>query len=636
MKRRSVGIYLVATTTIATSFCATPAFAQYAAARPTPQNAVGSPPAGYQQPARPTAQPTYTAYRPQQTQYGVQTSTQYPQATYPSYQQSAAGYPTSTPAAVAANQQMAAPYGQYPAYPRVAQGPAETLPTPAQTEPIPAPAAPLDSSQTNDAAMPYSSYGTPAPTAADYGYSQPGYGNGTAGCANGSTVYSGGTTECYGNYSSGSYPDYGVSGYCDDSCGGTQWFGGAYFLWMERDNATPVKLTVEVDHAAVVEPYYPPATATVVSTHQTDFDYRAGVEVRFGSTFSIGSDCDTSGSCGTGYAGCNTCGPAMAPQMYAWEAAWWGIDDDAQCSTYLDEVPTVADDIRIYGMKNFVGVEYDRDAGGVYAYRPVNDYYNYALPIQDPPGAAPDGYIVVLAQRVRTNFDAQNLELNIVRFPICDMGCAAGSCGSYDACGCEPQYCSTFSMYGSCGARYFRVDDEFLYATEFGSYTGGVIDQGAYNGFSYDNSNELFYNVDVENHLVGAQVGWSMNYCVACRWNFFCNSNFGLYNNHINHYQRLWSGGDGTVRFVQTGETMSVRSNKDDIAFLGELRLGGSYDISCNWRAVAAYRAVAVAGLATSTDQIPDEFTNSEYVAIIDSDNSMIIHGLQLGAECRY
>jgi hypothetical protein len=79
-----------------------------------------------------------------------------------------------------------------------------------------------------------------------------------------------------------------------------------------------------------------------------------------------------------------------------------------------------------------------------------------------------------------------------------------------------------------------------------------------------------------------------------------------------------------------------VESDKDDISFLGELRLGGSFDLSCHWRAVAAYRAVAMTGIATSTDQVPGDYTNAEWVAIIDSDNSMVVHGLQLGAECRY
>jgi hypothetical protein len=164
----------------------------------------------------------------------------------------------------------------------------------------------------------------------------------------------------------------------------------------------------------------------------------------------------------------------------------------------------------------------------------------------------------------------------------------------------------------------------------------GAPDKAGHDGFYDGESNELYYDVQVENHLVGPQVGWTMNYNYACKWNFFCNSTFGLFNNHIEHAQQMWGGGGGDVRFTGSGEDFYVESDKNDVSFLGELRLGGSYDITCNWRAVAAYRAIAVAGLATSTDQIPDEFTNPEWVAIIDSDNSMIVHGVQVGAECRY
>jgi hypothetical protein len=145
----------------------------------------------------------------------------------------------------------------------------------------------------------------------------------------------------------------------------------------------------------------------------------------------------------------------------------------------------------------------------------------------------------------------------------------------------------------------------------------------------------LFYDVQVDNNLVGPQLGWTMNYC-HCKWNLFMNSTFGVFANQIEHMQAMWSGGGGTVRFAHSGEDFYVESDKTDISFLGELRLGGSYDITCNWRAVAAYRAVAVTGIATSTDQIPDDFTNAEWVAIIDSDNSLIVHGVQVGAECRY
>ncbi len=255
----------------------------------------------------------------------------------------------------------------------------------------------------------------------------------------------------------------------------------------------------------------------------------------------------------------------------------------------------------------------------------------------------------MLAQRVWTDFKVQNLELNVIRFPICDTcatGCGGGNCGG-DACGCnggcntgcdcdEDRWAVNYSGYGSCGVRYFRIDDDFAYDTEFLEWVGGAPDQAAYNGFTYDNSNELCYDIQIENNLIGPQFGWTSNYCVGCKWNFFCNSTFGIFNNHMTQFQRMWSGGGGTVQFAGTGESFTVRSSKDRVAFLGELRVGGSYDVTCHWRGVLAYRAVALTGIATSVGQIPDQFSSRADVANINSDNSMIVHGLQTGVECRY
>jgi hypothetical protein len=457
------------------------------------------------------------------------------------------------------------------------------------------------------------------------------------GMMHGQVAPNGHAAGCNGNYPAGSYysgdqacgDGYDLGGYFDNSCHDSQWFGGVYFLFMERDRPTPEKLTVSVDHATMPDPYYPQSDRTVLVA--PDHDFREGVEIRLGSTFTISDSYDT---CNTG---CNTCAPCSAPTVYAWEVAWWGLDDDANDQTWVDDSATP--DVRIYGMKNFAGLEYDRDgAGATYGYNPVNQYYGYQLPIPDP-GAPPyaDGYVRVLAQRVRTNFKAQNLELNIIRFPVCDVAC--GGCDSgCDPCGCE-QSCaptSAFSMYGSCGVRYFRADDDFMYATEFNEWDAGAPDQTDYNGWAYDNSNELYYDIQVDNNLVGPQLGWTMNYCYACKWNFFMNSNFGVFGNQIEHEQSMWSGGGGTVRYAHSQEEFLHESDKIDVSFLGELRVGGSYDISCNWRAVAAYRALAVTGIATATDQITGDYTNGEWVGIIDSDNSLIVHGVQIGAECRY
>ena len=47
-------------------------------------------------------------------------------------------------------------------------------------------------------------------------------------------------------------------------------------------------------------------------------------------------------------------------------------------------------------------------------------------------------------------------------------------------------------------------------------------------------------------------------------------------------------------------------------------------------------RAMAISGVALSVDQIPQDFSNSEQTGLIDSDGSIIIHGIQAGVECRY
>jgi hypothetical protein len=601
-------------------------------AAPTPR--VASQPPYWQQAARQASATRYQA--PATAQYQQTTAPYVPTASSaptPAYTPVAPYAPTAPYAPVAAQYPTAGyPAAGYPTYPYVAQQPVESTqaPVPPAEDRLPSPernGAPMNGAHANGAAN--------GPM--HNGHMHNGHvHNGVNGVAHDCNCQNG-----YVNgYAAGSYYDagcnsgYGIGDYFDDDCQESQWFGGMYFLFMERDNASSTKLTVEVDHTVAPDPYYPPGDRTVLSTINTDHDFREGVEVRFGTTFTIGDSCDT--GC---YDGCNSCG--SCPTVYAWEVAWWGLDDDADDITYVDTI-TTPNSTRIYGMKNFVGLEYDRDgAGAGYGYTPVNDYYDYQLPIPAPPGVNPDGYIEVVAQRVRTNFKAQNLELNIIRFPVCDMAC--GGCNTCNA-GCYGDACepacmpSMFSMYGSCGVRYFRVDDDFMYANEFREWddTSSTWDQAGYNGWSYDDDNELFYDVQVENHLIGPQLGWTMNYCYACKWNFFANSTFGVFNNHIEHVQQMWSGGGGPVRFAGTGEEFYVESDKDDISFLGELRLGGSYDINCHWRAVAAYRAVAIAGLANSSDQVPSDFTNAEYVQIVDSDSSVIVHGVQVGAECRY
>ncbi|MCC7475758.1 MAG: BBP7 family outer membrane beta-barrel protein [Pirellulales bacterium] len=671
MRIRSAWMRATATAAIAVGMGGAAATAQYAPFKPIPPEPVvpqatvplaqapqymayRQQPA-YQQPVNPVnqqpvnQQPAYQAYQQpayQQPAYQPPATARYqaPVAAhaqaYPQQAQVPAYQPTSVapyqPAVAVPYTQAPVPYPQTAARYPAAYGSSPLLANQQPTEVLPPPQAQPNAGQPGAVMPPMEATpATPMPGPMDSGVPASATpmtnGYSAAGCNCGGEGYNAGygANGYYGATGCASgYPD--LSGYCDSGCSSTQWFGGIYYLYMDRVNPDRRVLTYEVDHSTAPDPYFPFQSEAVICTDCVGYDYRSGVEIRLGSTFLVGGGCDP---CASNYAtGCNGCAPCCTPAtMYAWEFAWWGIDHEPSEEVFPDP-PTLL----VYGMVNFAGLDYDRDGGGgTYTPRPVNDVFGYEMPIVAPPGSPSAGDTLVLAQRAWSDFKAQNLELNLMRFPVCNV-CTTGCSDCYTGCGCEETNCSNFSMYGSCGLRYFRTDDNFAFDTEFGEYDGSDYDQDTPDGFSYDNSNELCYDIDVENNLVGTQLGWTMNYAVGSRWNFFCNTAFGVYNNHMSQYQRMWSGGGGTIVFSNSGNDFNVRSNKDDIAFLGELRFGGSYDISYHWRAVAAYRALALSGIATTLGQIPDNYSSEAEIAHINSDESMLIHGLQLGAECRY
>jgi hypothetical protein len=622
-----------------------PAAAQYAPFKPIPPDAVAPAAtypaatyqtAGYPTAAYPAAYPTapaaYPAAAPAAPYVASRVPAAYPQYPQTQFQAPPAHYQTTaayqTPAT--AYQPAQAPVGypqtaaRYPAaYPYVANNtPTEAIPAPQGPGPGNGNSSPAAEAMPAGAmpatAMPAEAGMSGAPAAGGYA---------AAGCGCGANGYAASGYTAAG--CAGTYPD--VSQYFGDSCGNqNQWFGGVYWLDMERSGSRPRVLSVEVPDSTP-RPYYPQSSVTFISTDNIEPDFRSGIEVRLGSTFSVGG-CD---SCGSGYGyggcGCNSCASCNMTN-YAWEVAWWGLDHDVNDYTRTEDLPSTS---HMYGTQNFNGAEYSKNSTGTY--RPVNDYYNYQMPINTSP-PYPANTEVVLANRVYSNFSCQNLELNIMRFPVCDTGCNSGCGGNaYDTCGCNsgcgscqaaPTTC--FSMYGSCGVRYFRTDDDFSNDVESATFDGTNYDKTMPTGVF-----DLCYDVNIDNNLIGPQLGWTTDYCICCRWNIFMNSTMGIFGNHIDQSQRLWSP-DGTVRLQQTQGAVDFHNHRDDIAFLGELRAGCSYDINCHWRAVCAYRAVAMTGVATAMSQIPENFANPDDIGHINTDNSLVIHGIQTGVECRY
>ncbi|MEE9415993.1 MAG: BBP7 family outer membrane beta-barrel protein [Acidimicrobiales bacterium] len=395
---------------------------------------------------------------------------------------------------------------------------------------------------------------------------------------------------------------------------------------MERDG-NPWKALAFSTPATNPAGYYPADNEIVLNLTDIDNDTFAGAEVRFGSTL---------GQCGN----------------YGWEVAYWGLLEETTTAVVTD---LSTDANRLYTMIPHTGMFYNG--------RSVNDYYEYG-----PPTANPAGDTIRLRQvTARNSFSMQNLELNFLRFPIrgggsysapvsgayggsrgrglgrrggnsaygaggCGAGgCGVSSCGGCDTCAgssCGTSCCgggSRFSATGVVGVRYVRIDEDFLFRADFDNETAVTT------GF-------ISHDVDVDSHLVGAQFGCNMLYRMGCsgRWALHCNSVFGIYGNHMEVWNRMDAPVGGGAVTNNDGSTFDYRYEDDDIAFLGELRAGASYQYSCNWRLFGGYRMLGMGGMALAFDQISDQNISAAQTSYVDSDGSIFIHGLQGGVEFTY
>lgn len=208
------------------------------------------------------------------------------------------------------------------------------------------------------------------------------------------------------------------------------------------------------------------------------------------------------------------------------------------------------------------------------------------------------------AHRLRRDYDVTNIEINFLRIP----------CG-----GCNP--CTTFQLLA--GVRYLGFDDAMSFASDYTNVA-----------FGDDTFNELDYDIDVENHLLGLQIGGRVEHYLWGALSAHAGTKLGVYNNHMRHRQFIY-GGNGFATIDGTGEAYNTFDSSNDVAFLGEFFAGLSYDLGSHWRLTSGYRALAVNGVALSTSQIAQdwEFTDLQRAAQIDSNDSLILHGGYMGVE---
>ncbi len=205
------------------------------------------------------------------------------------------------------------------------------------------------------------------------------------------------------------------------------------------------------------------------------------------------------------------------------------------------------------------------------------------------------------------NTDINNFEVNLLN-----------NGGSYTT---RRGRAANFELLG--GFRWFQFDETLSYISNNPAITAVSPTQTTYQSF-------------VSNDLVGFQLGARNEICLNGRWRAFGGISTGIFNNRVNSRQRFFDQ-NGSVPVldsgISAGREFDYSDQQDQVALLGELDLGLTYNVSQRLRARFGYRTFGVAGIALAADQIPYNFTNTNRIQTANTNGSLLLHGGYVGLE---
>ncbi len=209
-------------------------------------------------------------------------------------------------------------------------------------------------------------------------------------------------------------------------------------------------------------------------------------------------------------------------------------------------------------------------------------------------------------QHIWRDWQVQNVEANLVK-NICGGSC---SCVSVDY---------------MVGFRWFRFQDGLLFGSEH------PLDGTAYAG------DWIYLNDHITNDLIGAQTGFDLSYRFLNCWKAFCRPEFGIYNNHTQLNYNLYAVSSTTGQQYQaSSETYAnpnypVHATGNDFAFLTQVDVGLDWQLTRHVSIEGGYRVLAATGIATSDAQVPFYGNDTQAIANIQHNGSLVLNGAFVG-----
>lgn len=205
---------------------------------------------------------------------------------------------------------------------------------------------------------------------------------------------------------------------------------------------------------------------------------------------------------------------------------------------------------------------------------------------------------------VHRDFEINNFEANLLR-----------NGGSYTT---RRGKSGTFELLG--GFRLFQFDESFR-----------TIASGS---APYAQSTE--YRLEAQNLLLGGQLGARNEVCLTNRLRLSSSVKAGVFNNRSETRQSIFNQ-DGTFATVvggpADGRDFDYSDTQDDVAVLGEFKIGLIMQVSQRFRANAGYQVLGVGGVALAVDQVPLNTLDAGLLSRSRTNQSLLLHGFYFGGE---